>query len=213
MNYLDWRDDIFGKPPDADPVTVGLLRETYDLSHEENLDHIDRALGDAEIHGKYSRDQIGIGLQLIYSNNCSDIVFAYIEAGDEARRVRAIRQLDLLYRNYFDRYCIAPVHGIDEDRKDGRLGFLCYMLWDIFVVSPNSASPAMIDAALDVMENAIWMRNENCIESATHGLGHWALFLEEGRPKSILTEWLCQPTSFNPHLLDYAEQATTGVIL
>jgi hypothetical protein len=32
------------------------------------LDHIDRALLDTEIHAKFSKEQIGIGLQLIYSS-------------------------------------------------------------------------------------------------------------------------------------------------
>jgi hypothetical protein len=75
LEYPTWRNDIFGQSPKADPVMLDLLPETYSVSPEENLDYIDRALDDPEIHRLFSRDQIGIGLQLIYSNACSNICF------------------------------------------------------------------------------------------------------------------------------------------
>ena len=93
MQYRSWRNDIFGQPPKADPVMLELLPETYSVSPEENLEHVDRALDDPEIHRLFSRDQIGIGLQLIYSNSCSSICSCYIEAADERRRIAGIRQM------------------------------------------------------------------------------------------------------------------------
>jgi hypothetical protein len=211
MEYIKWRNDIFGQPPDADPVTLGLLPETCLVSHEENLDHVDRALVDPVIHQLFSPAQIGIGLQLIYSNCCSDICFCYLEARDEQRRVTGIRHIDKLYANYFDRYCISAVESIGDFQLDGQIGFLCYMLWDIFVLYPGNASPAMISAALDVMTNAIQMTNESCIVSAIHGLGHWAT--DERRATQILQQWLRKPTTKNDRVIEYAEQATTGCIL
>ncbi|MGM0490822.1 MAG: hypothetical protein ACQESR_29205 [Planctomycetota bacterium] len=202
---------MFGQKPDSDPVMLDLLPETYSLSMDETLDHVDRALDDPEIHDTYSRDQIGIGLQLIYSNSCSNICFCYLEARDELRRVQGIRHLVRLYQNYFDRYCLAPVGDIGNDHLDGGMGYLCYMLWDIFVLYPGNASEAMIAAGLDVMANGIQMKNDNCIVSAIHGLGHWAM--DDFRAVQILQQWLRNPTTQNSEVLDYAEQATTGCIL
>jgi hypothetical protein len=211
MDYLIWRNDVFGQEPGSDPVTLDLLPDTNTLSMDETLDHVDRALDDHEIHQRYSRDQIGIGLQLIYSNSCSNICFCYLQAGDDARRVQGIRHLDRLYQNYFDRYCLAPVGSIGNDHLDGGIAFLCYTLWDIFVLYPGNASKAMTAAALDVMANGIQMKNDNCIVSAIHGLGHCAT--DDSRALQILQQWLRKPTTQNAKVLDYAKQATTGCIL
>jgi hypothetical protein len=211
MDFITWRNDIFGQPPDADPVTLDLLPETCSVLPEENLDHVDRALDDPEIHRLFSRDQIGIGLQLIYSNACSSICFCYIEAGDEGRRVTGIRQINKLYTNYFDRYCNAPVGSIGNDHLDGGIAYLCYMLWDIFVLYPGNASPAIKAAVLDVMTGAIQMQNDNCIVSGIHGLGHWAT--DEPRAAETLRRWLRNPTTSNIQVVEYAKQAATGCIL
>ena len=211
MDYVIWRNDVFGQKPNSDPVMVDLLPETYSVSPNEIFDHIDRALSDAEIHDIFSREQIGIGLRLIYSNCCSSMSCCYIEAGDEQRRVNGIRHLDKLYTNYFNRYCLAPIESIGNDHLDGHIGYLCYMLWDIFVLYPGNASSAMVSAVLDVMTNGIYMENDNCIVSAIHGLGHWAG--DEAQAVQILQQWLCQPTTQNTNVIDYAKQATTGCIL
>ena len=211
MEYFAWRKDVFGQKPGSDPVMLDLLPETSALSMDDTLDHVDRALSDPEIHDTYSRDQIGIGLQLIYSNACSNICFCYLEAGDEARRVQGIRNLVRLYQNYFARYCLAPVADIRNDHLDGDVAYLCYMLWDIFVLYPGNASEAMIAAGLDVMATGIQMNNDHCIVSAIHGLGHWAT--HNSRALQILRQWLCKPTTQNAEVLHYAQQATTSCIL
>jgi hypothetical protein len=210
MEYVKWRDDIFGQPVGSDPVTLDLRPEMYSVTSDEHFDHIDQALSDPEIHVLFNADQIGIGLQLIYSNSCSNICFCYIEAGDEARRVSGIAKLVDLYSNYFDRYCLSAVGSIGNDHLDGGIGYLCYMLWDIFVLYPGNASPAMVSAALDVMSNALQMKNDNCIVSAIHGLGHWAF--DAPRAPLILRQWLRKPTTTNHAVIAYANEATTGCI-
>jgi hypothetical protein len=122
-----------------------------------------------------------------------------------------IRKIDQLYANYFDRYCLALVGKIGNDHLDGGIGYLCYMLWDIFVLYPGNASSMMVSAALDVMANAIQMNNDNCIVSAIHGLGHWGM--DDSRPEQILRRWLRKPTSQNPRVIEYAKQASTGCLL
>jgi hypothetical protein len=210
MDYTSWRQDIFGQSPEADPVDLELLPETYSASHDENLAHVDQALDDAEVHRLFSREQIGIGMNIIYSNCCSSICFSYLHATSEQRRTEAIRNLSKLYTNYFDRYCNAPISDIGNDHLDGRIDFLCYMFWDIFILYPGNASPAMVSAALDVMSDALEMHNDNCITSAIHGLGHWTM--HESRAAEILSKWLERPTTTNPKVLTYAGYAKTGCI-
>jgi hypothetical protein len=211
MDYDHWRNDIFGKPPGSNPGELELLRETYAVSSEETLDHIDRALVDPDIHTLFSKDQIGIGLELIYSNSCSDLPFRYIEAGDESRRIKGIGNLRYLYSNFFEEYCTSRVTNIGHDLTDGPIGSFCYMLWDIFVLYPGNASPAMVDAALDVMDHALKSANDNCIVSAMHGLGHWVF--DTPQAALILQQWLRRPTTHHEDIHDYARQATTGCIL
>ena len=69
----------------------------------------------------------------------------------------------------------------------------------------------MVSAVLDVMTNGIYMENDNCIVSEIHGLGHWVV--DEAQAVQILQQWLCQPTTQNTNVIDYAKQATTGCIL
>jgi hypothetical protein len=213
MNYIEWRADLFGKSPDSDPVIVDLLPETYSISLEEAFDYIDQAMIDPDIHTLYSKEQIGIGLSYIYNNVCSDFPFCYIQAGDENRRILGIRNLKYLYLNFFERYCNAPIENIGMNSSDGKFGYICYMFWDIFVLYPGNASAAMIFTALDVMKNGLQSSNENCMVSSIHGLGHWVHGVGgTAEAARILREWLRSPTTQNRSILEYAHQATTGMI-
>jgi len=210
MDYQRWRNDVFGQPADSDPGEVELLEETYALPQPEAFDFIDRALVDPDIHREFSKEQVGIGLYLIYTNGFSDFAFCYIDEVDEGRTVLGIQNLRHLYGNYFERYCTAPVENIGNDQGDGQMGFVCYMLWDGFVLYPGNVSPKLVAAGLGVMEHAIHSKNDNCIVSAIHGLGHWVD--DAPRAAQILELWLRRPTSQNKAVREYAKHATTGRI-
>jgi len=209
MQYETWREFIFGQAEDIYPGDSQLPWGEADAATTANFDHIDQALADPEIHQRYSPLQIGIGLQLIYSNCCSDLCFCYVSAGDDARRVQGIRQMKELYRNYFARYCDKPIQQVGNF-GEGWLDYTCYMLWDIFVLYPGKASPAMTAAGLEVMSDALTLTNDNCLVSALHGLGHWGLDVTEAR--TILKRWRRRPTTTNEEVLRYAAQAETGCI-
>ena len=215
MEYKTWRNDLFGHPENSDPVCVDLMQETYELGEIEVLGHIDSALEDSQIHNFYSRKQIGIGLNLIFNNSCSDIPFCYVENEEklknEMRKTNAIKNLNLLYENYFEIYCINPISNIKDIKCDDRIDYLCYMLWDIFVLYPGNATSAMVDAALQVMNSALHSNNDYCVVSAIHGLGHWASDADAAKP--VLEEWLKSPTTSNIEIIKYANQAQTGYIL
>jgi hypothetical protein len=211
MDYEQWRDELFGSPPDSDPVMVEHSREFYDVPPERAFDYVDRILVDQDVHSMFSKEQLGNGLNYLYSNSCSDLPFLYTTECSEDRRLQGIRGLLNLYRNYFERYCAAEVVSIGNDQTDGRMGFICYMFWDVFVLYPGSASPAMTSSALNVMRDVLDSRNENCLVSTIHGLGHWAFDVPDAA--SILKQWLRRPTTKNQEIIQYARTATTGMIL
>jgi len=210
MLYIQWRQNIFGCPAGSDPVLVEIPDETFALPKGIALDYIDQCLVDPDIPGLFTKEQIGIGLQQIYNNSCSDMPFCYLQAGDESRRVESIRRIRYLYQNYFETYCVAPVARVGFNLEDGVIGNLCYMLWDIFVLHPGNASRPMIDAAIGVMQAALSSKNDNCIVSAIHGLGHWVA--RQPSTAQVLETWLQRPTTRNAAILDYARQATSGCI-
>lgn len=214
MEYRIWRDEVFGQSENEDPVLVELKQELYELSEKELLDHIDRSLKDNQIHSLYSRKQIGIGLNIIFNNSCSDIPFCYVEDEEklknEARKIEAIKNLKLIYENFFEKYCEKPILNINDINCDDRIDYLCYMLWDLFVLYPGNATTEMVNAALNVMKSALHSRNEYCVVSAIHGLGHWVSDSDAAKP--MLLDWLKTPTTENIEIIKYANQAQTGYI-
>ena len=211
MNYEQWRDELFGHPPDIDPVSLEHSPEFYSVTPNQAFDFVDRALVDPSVHSMFSKDQLGNGINTIYSNSCSELPFLYTTECEEDRRLEGIHNLVNLYQNYFERYCTAPVISIGNDQTDGPIGFICYMLWDVFVLYPGNATPSMISAAISVMRSALGSRNDACLASAIHGLGHWAFDVPEAG--AVLKHWLQKPTTENPEILQYARTATTGMIL
>jgi|LakMenE01Jun11ns_1017448.scaffolds.fasta_scaffold9592334_2 hypothetical protein len=211
MNYEEWRSELFGQPPDIDPVSLEHSSEFYSLSPNQAFDFVDLMLLDRELHSLFSKEQIGNAINTVYSNCCSNLPFLYTTECDEERRVKGIRHLINLYRNFFERYCTARVVSIGNDQTDGRIGFICYMFWDVFVLYPGSASPPMKSAAIGVMRAALDSRNDNCLASAIHGLGHWAMDVPDA--SVILKQWLRRPTTTNPQIVQYARTATSGMIL
>lgn len=204
MDYVTWREVIFGDP------TMEPEQEIYELSPEENLEHVNRMLDDPEIHRLYSCDQIGDGLVFIYHSCDSEINRCYIRTSDAGKRMEGIRTIRNLYVNFFDRYCPKTIEHMDRVAGN-KLEYLCSMLWDIFPLCHYVATPGETAAILGVLKGAIEMDNESCIASAIHGLGHWAD--DEPRAIEILQDWLQKPRTTNPALLEYAHEATTGMIL
>ena len=211
MNYEQWRNELFGLPPESDPVTHEHSEDFYAVPPQVAFDYVDHVLVDPDVHTLFTKDQLGKGINTIYSNCCSDLPFLYTSECDEDRRVKGINNLVHLYRNYFDRHCAGDLADIGNDQSDGPMGFICYMFWDVFVLYPGNATPAMTSAAIDVMRSALGTRNDSSLASAIHGLGHWALDVPDA--VATLKHWLQKPTTENPTVLQYARSATSGMIL
>jgi hypothetical protein len=211
MDYAQWRNELFDTPLDIDPTTWCRRDEFYDLPAELAFDFVDRMLFDPEVGSLFNKEQIGHGLQTIYWHLCGSFPYLYIEECSEERRIRGIRNLIGVYHNYFEPYCAPIISGPGDSEVDGSLGYICYMFWDIFILYPGNASPAMVTAAIKVMAQALNSHNESCLASAIHGLGHWAEYTPEA--VNVLQRWLSQPTTEKPEILGYARAATTGKIM
>jgi len=211
VDYESWREAVFGQAPDCDPVTADLPSDAYTLDELTVLDYIDRALVDAEIHRRFDKAQIGIGLNILFSNSCSDYPFAYVGKVKVPRRVVAIDNLSALYDKYFERYCTEPMNEVGAG-GDGQMGFICYMFWDIFVLWPGSpgATDEIIAAGVGVMERALRSTNDNVLASAFHGLGHWRDELPA--VAAIIRRWRAAPTTGNPAVIAYARSSEAGCI-
>ncbi len=211
MNYDEWRKELFDQPPEANTVFVERSVEFYSVAPNQAFDFIDQMLVDGELHTLFSQEQIGNALETVYSNCCTDLPFLYTKECEEERRVKGIRNLVYLYHNFFERYCKSPIASIGNCVGDGKIGYVCYIFWDTFVLYPGNATPPMISAAIDVMRTALNSRNDNCLASAIHGLGHWATDVPEAR--DVLNQWLRRPTTNNAQVMQYARVATSGMIL
>jgi hypothetical protein len=210
MDYPEWKKAIFDHPPGTDPVRFEHPLEFYELPALIAFDYIDRVLIDPDVH-TYTKEQIGIGLQTLFDNSCSNLPFLYVNDCDEPRRLTGIANLIHLYRHYFERYCTAPVTRIGYDVADGQIGYLCHMFWDLFVLYPGNATAPMQRAAINVMKSALTSPVDACLASAIHGLGHWVADVPEAA--RVLENWLRHPTTANREVLRYAREATTGGIL
>ena len=211
MKYDTWKNEVFGMNENSCPVTDEMSDEAYSLEESLVLDYIDKSLNDSSIHHLFTPKQIGIGLNIIYSNCCSDYSFSYLNFSDEKRIISSIKNLNSLYKNFFEKYCHRPVKSIGEV-SDKRLDYVCYMFWDIFVLYPKAKdiTKKVIEASVDLMAKQLSSKNDNVLVSALHGLGHWADDCPE--IESIITKWLKAPTTTNPVIQDYAEAAKTGYI-
>jgi hypothetical protein len=209
MNYEQWRDELFGLPPESDPVTYDHSDDFYAVPPHEAFDYVDQVLVDPNVHSLFSKDQLGKSINTIYSNSCSDLPSLYTSESDEDRRIIGINNLINLYRNYFDKHCTGDLP--DGSYSDGGpMGYICYMFWDVFILYPGNAIPAMISAAISVMRTALGSRNDSSLASAIHGLGHRVFDVPEAA--ITLKHWIQKPTTDNPVVLQYARTATSGMI-
>ena len=133
-------------------------------------------------------------LALIGTVNLLPVVLILTDQSFSIKR----KVLPYLYSNFFNRYCLFPVNNIEEVNTERAIDYLCYMFWDIFALCPENATSSMIDVALKVMSSALQYKNDYCIVSAIHGLGHWVL--DVPRSSNILQNWLKTPTTFQEEI-------------
>ncbi|MCY3010300.1 MAG: hypothetical protein ACK5OC_27655 [Pirellula sp.] len=199
MDYYDWRNDVFNQPI-RDLEDADYESDAFNLSLDEALDHIDRALMDDGLYA-FKEEQLVIGFSLIFGKTFTDYPWCYTRLPED-RRVRGILNLRLLYSRYFLKYCsqsyldtpgyLVPPLSMDH---------LCFNFWDRFSFFPTAeGGPQATHAALDVMESALALPNDNIIVAVVENLCFWAFVCTDlgiDRPVSVLRNWISNPTTKN----------------
>jgi len=83
----------------------------------------------------YSDDQVGLGLNFIFDNNCSNLACDFKTANVPfKRREAAIRNLFVLFRDVLNERCYALTSS-DRQENLSQLNYICYMFWDVSPLS------------------------------------------------------------------------------
>ena len=154
---------------------------------------------------RFSDRQVADGLNYIFNNAASNVIFAICQKGvDGWKRVAAVEQMQFLYSDCLAKRC-APLLGHLNEGGDNDLNMLCYMLWDS---SPLCNWKGVV---IEVMEAALYLPNPACVESALHGLGH-RVHHDAEIVEAIINRFLSKLPGLRPELRQYAINARAGCI-
>src|SRR6185295_87095 len=95
------------------------------------------------------------------------------------------------------------------------LNHICYMWWDVFIISGNSEDDGMRplnEACLAVMEQCLALSNVAVLEGALHGLGHFVNGYPEQCREAIDRFVAERGSELPPQLHRYGMAARTGAI-
>ncbi len=195
----DWEEGIF----DDTPMSGFIFIETLLLNAKKDL-------------MPYSDDQIGLGLNYIFNNSCSNLVddFKTADVSFE-RKIKAINALFNLFQDIFNPRCEA-ILSASSQASLSKIQFICYMFWDITPLSiwaslDKNEIEIYNKTIADIMKKCLRLSNPACVESGLHGLGHLAF----GYPKiavPIIDDFLKKGKKQSNALLEYAKMARTGMI-
>lgn len=162
----------------------------------------------------YCNEQVGMGLNHVMSNNAGDIPHAAVDRSvplEEAMRMMAV--FPQLWQD-----CIGPrlahSHTAIGSGDDGRLGFVCYMWFDVWptfwcardIPQWQDAMWNVLCAMLDVPCRAVQI-------AALHGLGHEGHYLNRPRMLEAQIDAFIQPLKGKDAELErYARIAKTGMV-
>lgn len=180
---------------------------------------------------RFTRAQIDQGLTYLVNPDFSAhmVVLRDVKLPWELRRACLLAMLPL-YTDLF-----APVYGDDHENNHELIAFwqrfrageslepipgkqepmyAVHMWWDDMPIRGGPVHPdqeRFDDTALYILSEVLKMKEESCVESALHGLGHWAFHVPD-RTTPIIEEFL-RRTDVGEDLRYYAERAMTGEIL
>jgi len=195
----DWRFDLEPEEPD--------------LSGEEVVEYVQRMLKNYESDlANYTDWQLGLGIDYIFNNSCSDLSF-YLRDGPAPvdKRVAAILALKVFFEKCLDKRCVPSLSHLSE--KGNKLNQFCYMVWDITPLTyceETFEKQEIYSAVAEVMKYSLSLDNIACIEGGLHGLGHLELYFEEA--PIIVREFINSYQGSDKRLLEYARNAEQGYV-
>jgi hypothetical protein len=218
-----WRNNADGEEQvfDETPLSAFTFLETLFLNPKEDLKD-------------YSNDQIGLGLNFIFNNSCSNMTHDFKAANVPFdRKIKALYCLFALFRDVLNPRCVE-VESAFSQAPLSEINYICYMLWDITPLS--TASDFMFTESIlkseleqkpyknsklenhnfyaaiaDVMKKCLYLSNPACIESGLHGLGHLATSYPN-IAVPIIDDFLKKGKKSTGSLINYAKMARTGMI-
>jgi hypothetical protein len=203
--YEQWIRTLFDRPNTERPW---YWRSDIDIeaSDEQKVILIGQTLRRCGVDlTRFTDRQVSDGLNYIFNNSISNTVFLLCQKGvAEELRVDTVRQMKHLYRDCFARRCSPALSHWSESA--GPLNGVCYMLWE---VSPLTSWK---DVVLEVMEDALYVPHDACIESALHGLGRRDS-RDRTRVAGIIDRFLAKTKRLRPELRAYAMSARQGLAL
>lgn len=207
LTYEKWLNCVFGRSANQHvsysnfdaPTTVEYIHRTLVYSGSDLL--------------RFSDKQVNNGIEAIFNNSISSIIFTLKEPTVPAEaRTAAIRAIKILYTDCFEKRA-KPVLGNKDEPGASPINSVCYMLWDVTPISSwgNKGDCEYFELTLEVLEESLYLKNPACIESALHGLGHMAI--HNKRVYKIIGDWIKQSQTCRSELLQYAARAQIGYIL
>lgn len=213
--YAAWLKFVFDRPLTPNGWYFDLDEPDFEGSETEIAELVACTLENCgrDLAG-YSEQQVYHGLNYIFSNACSNAVFALIdELVPASLRLRAIAAIKLLYRDCFAPRCAPVLCHLDEPGANV-LNSICYMLWDMSPLGHWEGRPnkeVFYNAVVEVMEEALASDNPACVESALHGLGHAQPYFTE-RIVEVISAFQRRNVYVSPRLKDYAQYARSGCV-
>lgn len=203
--YHEWLQYLFDQPVTPNGWYFDIDCPSFEANEIELAELIAHTLENCgnDLVG-YSDAQVNYGLNYIFNNSCSDVVFSLM---------RDIATIKHLYRDCFSPRCAHVLGHINESGANP-INHIGYMLWD---ASPLSywerfqGKEIFYRAVVDVMEEALTLSNPACVESALHGLGHVQPYFPE-RVIDVVSSYLRRGIFASPQLETYAQMAGRGYV-
>ena len=211
--YHEWLQYVFDRPVTPNGWYFDVECSPFEAENAELAELIVFTLENCgRDFSAYSDAQLRYGLDYIFNNSCSDVVFSLMDdAVPCARRLRAIASISNLYRDCFAPRC-APVLGHTSQPGANPLNDVCYMLWDVSPLSyweRSKDKQTFYRAIFDVIEETLTSENPACVESGLHGLGHICLY-DNVRAVKIINTYLRRNVFVSAGLREYAQKARVG---
>jgi hypothetical protein len=230
--FAAWVEHLFDRAPDEfEPVPwyVGDSRPTeWTLHYEEGdtpaaqAERIRRLFSHAGVLLRsYSDEQVGYGLDSLVWSAGGDIMVLGDSRVPSALRAAGLRAVVTLFAEVFAPRLAAappdwgrrPVESPQPGQPTDKLGYVCFMFWDIAPIVPGREDCEDTDReVIRVLEATLALDSAACQRAALHGLGHWQRSAPEAVSR-IVRRWLQGHPQAPAKLRAYAVQASAGRVL
>ena len=168
----------------------------------------------SELLSRFSDEQLNQGFWYLFGNSSPDFMLTLLDEKIPLPvRLRALRSFVPLFEQVMATRCSSHLSHQDEPGASP-LNIACYMWFDELLdrFSPRQLERAKLDKELlFILRRLLAIPHDACLESALHGIGHWARHYPQFG--AAVDEFLYATAGLRPELIAYAERARAGNIL